>query len=148
MPETAYRFPLIIEGPEPARRGLYRSLRFFDQPPGAVTFWGGIHAGDRVRLGMGNDVSLVRTASELSGAAATAETTEAAILLSCVGREAVLGEKADQEVAAIHRALGGIALSGFFTFGEIGPTPGGELAFYNHTAILVLLTEMITETGV
>jgi hypothetical protein len=142
MPETAYRFPLIIEGPEPARQGLYRSLRFFDQPPGAVTFWGGIRTGDRVRLGMGNDLSLVRTASELD-----TETAEAAILYSCVGREEVLGEKADQEVAAIHRALGGIALSGFFTFGEIGPTPDGVLAFYNHTAILVLLSEMTSETG-
>jgi len=141
MPETTYRFPLILEGPESERRGLYRSLRFFDQPPGAVTFWGEIRTGDQVRLGMGNDLSLVRTASELAGTAATAETTEAAILYSCVGREAVLGEKADQEVAAIHRALGGIALSGFFTFGEIGPTPGGDLAFYNHTAVLVLLTE-------
>jgi hypothetical protein len=147
MPETAYRFPLILEGPEPGRQGLYRSLRFFDEPPGAVTFWGSIQTGDRVRLGIGNDrndISLVRTASELSGAA-TAETTEAAILFSCVGREAVLGDKADQEAAAIHRALGGIALSGFFTFGEIGPTPDGDLAFYNHTAILVLLTERITE---
>jgi hypothetical protein len=137
MPETAYRFPLILEGPGGERRGLYRTLRFFDQPPGAVTLWGGVETGDRVRLGMGNDLSLVRTASELSGAGEA----EAAILYSCVGREMVLGERADQEVAAIHRALGGVALSGFFTFGEIGPTLGGDLAFYNHTAILVLLAE-------
>lgn len=146
MPETADRFPLIIEGPKRERRGLYRSLRLFDQPPGAVTFWGSIETGDCVRLGMGNDLSLVRTASELSSPANPADpagppSPEAAILYSCVGREAVLGEKADQEVAAIHRSLGGIALSGFFSFGEIGPTPGGDLAFYNHTAVLVLLAE-------
>jgi small ligand-binding sensory domain FIST len=93
--------------------------------------------GDRVRLGMGNDRSLVHTASQLIAG----QLPEAAILYSCVGREVVLGGMAPDEVANIHRALGGVALSGFFTFGEIGPTPHGGLAFYNQTAILVLLSE-------
>ncbi|HEX2643058.1 MAG TPA: FIST N-terminal domain-containing protein [Thermoanaerobaculia bacterium] len=137
MPESAYRFPLVLEGPRPERQGLYRSLRFFDQPPGALTFWGSIEAGDHVRLAIGNDASLVATAGALQAAA-----PDAAILYSCVGREAVLGDRASEEVAAIHPALGGAALSGFFTFGEIGPTPEGDLAFYNHTAVLVLLREV------
>lgn len=138
LPETANSFPLIIEGPGPERQGLYRSMRFFDQPPGAVTYWGTLQTGDQVRLGMGNDLSLVRTASGLSGP----RESDAAILYSCVGREMVLGEMAGREVAAIHRSLGEVSLSGFFTFGEIGPTPRGDLAFYNHTAILVLLSEV------
>lgn len=137
MPEASNRFPLMIEGPAPERQGLYRSLRFFDDPPGAVTFWGSIEEGDRVRLGMGNERSLLQTASRLP----PCEPPQAAILYSCVGRELVLGEQAGREVAAIHEALGGAALSGFFTFGEIGPTPHGGLSFYNHTAILVLLHE-------
>ncbi len=137
MPDTAWRFPLIVEGPAPERQGLYRSMRAFDDPPGAVTYWGGVHTGDRVRLGIGNDRSLVQTASQLTAG----KVPEAAILYSCVGREVVLGEMAPDEVSNIHRALGGAALSGFFTFGEIGPTPRGGLAFYNQTAILVLLSE-------
>jgi hypothetical protein len=138
MPESANRFPLIIEGPRPERQGLYRSLRFFDDPPGAVTFWGEVETGDQVRLGMGNGHSLVRTASELTAG----PPPEAAILYSCVGRELVLGDMASQEAATIHKALGGISLSGFFTFGEIGPTARGNLAYYNQTAILVLLREV------
>ena len=55
LPEAANRFPLIVEGPGPERQGLYRSMRSFDEPPGAVTFWGGLETGDRVRLGIGND---------------------------------------------------------------------------------------------
>jgi len=140
MPDAAYRFPLIVEGPAPERQGLYRSMRFFDEPRGAVTYWGTVQTGDRIRLGMGNDLSLVQTASQLT-AGGPSEVPEAAILYSCVGRELVLGEMAPDEVSNIHRALGGAALSGFFTFGEIGPTPGGGLAFYNQTAILVLLSE-------
>jgi hypothetical protein len=137
MPDSANRYPLIVEGPLPERQGLYRSMRFFDEPPGAVTYWGEVETGDHVRLGMGNGASLVRTASELTAGPAP----DAAILYSCVGREAVLGGEAGQEVATIHEALGGVSLSGFFTFGEIGPTARGNLAYYNHTAILVLLHE-------
>lgn len=137
MPDAAWRFPLIIEGPAPERQGLYRSMRAFDDPPGAVTYWGTVQTGDRVRLGMGNDRSLVDTASQLTAG----QVPEAAILYSCVGREVVLGGMAPDEASSIHRALGGAALSGFFTFGEIGPTPHGGLAFYNQTAILVLLSE-------
>lgn len=137
MPDAAWRFPLVIEGPAPDRQGLYRSMRAFDEPPGAVTYWGSVRTGDRVRLGMGNDRTLVHTASQL----AAGQVPEAAILYSCVGREVVLGGMAPDEASTIHRALGGASLSGFFTFGEIGPTPGGGLAFYNQTAILVLLSE-------
>ena len=118
-------------------------MRFFDQPPGAVTFWGSLETGDRVRLGMGNGQSLVRTAA---GLPAGGEAPDAAVLYSCVGREQVLGPDAGAEVAAIHGALGGGALAGFFTFGEIGPSERSGLAFYNQTAILVLLNEMSGET--
>ena len=140
LPETAWRFPLIVEGPRADRRGLYRSMRSFDDPAGAVTLWGDLETGDEVRLGMGNEASLVRRAAELARAAAGGR-PEAAILYSCVGREVVLGESAAQEIESVGRALGCPAVSGFFSFGEIGPTDDGGPAFYNHTAILVLLRE-------
>lgn len=138
MPASAHRFPLIIEGPDPARTHLYRSMKGFDEPPGAVTFWGDFRVGDRVRLGIGNDASLLRTAARLPAAGRA----EAALLYSCVGREAVLGDLAGREVATISRALPGAPLSGFFSFGEIGPGAAGRgPAFYNQTAILALLRE-------
>ncbi len=138
LPEASYGYPLILVGPGTERQGLYRAMRAFDEPPGAVTLWGTIEMGDQVRLGMGNDDSLLRTVRRLDHLAAP---PQAAVLVSCVGRQAVLGERAGEEVAAIHGALAGAALSGFFTFGEIGPSAGGDLAYYNQTAVLVLLTE-------
>jgi hypothetical protein len=138
MPAAANRFPLIVEGPRPERQGLYRSMRAFDDPPGSVTFLGDVETGDHVRLGIGNDHSLVGTASQLSAGLEP----EAAILYSCTGRESVLGARAGEEPVAIRDALGGVPLGGFFTCGEIGPTPRGNLAFYNLTAILVLLREV------
>lgn len=138
MPATANRFPLIVEGPRPERQGLYRAMIGFDDPPGSVTFLGDVETGDRVRLGMGNELSLVGAAGEL----AVGSPPQAAILYSCTGRESLLGERSSAEVGAIHRALGGVPLSGFFTCGEIAPTARGNLGFYNLTAILVLLREL------
>jgi hypothetical protein len=138
MPDTANRFPLIVEGPRPERQGLYRAMSGFDDPPGSVTFLGDVETGDRVRLGMGNESSLVGTAAELAADPAP----EAAILYSCTGRESLLGDRSSAEVSAIHRALRGVPLSGFFTCGEIAPTARGNLGFYNLTAILVLLREL------
>ena len=137
MPESAYRFPLIIEGSHSARKGLYRSMRFYDDPPGAVTFWGDLETGDRVRLGIGNGASLARAAE----GARSEGPVEAAVLYSCVGRQQVLGEEGALEIRAVRRALGDVPLAGFFTFGEIGPSAGDGPSFYNHTAILCLLRE-------
>jgi hypothetical protein len=141
MPDTANRFPLLIEGPRPERQGLYRSLRAFDQPCGAVTFWGDVETGDRVRLSMTNDTTLEGMAAELLSESSPGHSPDAAILLSCPGRGQVLGERSLEEVAALQGVLGDTPLSGFYTFGEIGPTPRGDLAYYNHTAVLVLLRE-------
>ena len=137
MPESAYVFPLIIQGPRPERQGLIRSMKAFNDPEGAVSYWGDLHAGDKVRLGIGDGGSLVQAAAERAPGPAP----DAAILCSCVGREVVLGEDRQREVEAVHEALGGVALSGFFSFGEIGPSARGRLAFYNQTAILALLRE-------
>jgi hypothetical protein len=138
MPESAHRFPLIVDGPRPERRNLYRSMKLFDEAAGAVVFWGDLEVGDRVRLGMGNDASLLRTAARLP----SSSTPEAAVLYSCVGREVVLGDLAEREVATIHQALGGASLAGFFTFGEIGPAASGVgSVLYNQTAVLALLRE-------
>ena len=141
MPETANRFPLLIEGPRPERQGLYRSLRAFDQPGGAVTFWGDLETGDRVRLSMSNDASPASTAAELLAGSPPGHPADAALLCSCIGREPMLGEELAREVAALQDVLGGASLSGFYSSGEIGPTPRGDLAYYNHTAILALLRE-------
>jgi hypothetical protein len=141
MPSTANRFPLLIEGPRPERQGLYRSLRAFDQPPGAVTFWGDLETGDRVRLSMANDTTLEGTVAEILSASSPGHSPDAALLLSCPGRGQVLGERSLEEVAALQGVLGCTPLSGFYTFGEIGPTPRGDLAYYNHTAVLALLRE-------
>lgn len=148
LPEASHGFPLIIVGPSSRRHGLYRSLRAFDRPAGAVTLWGEIETGDQVRMGMfggGDGESLLATLEAAIGRMLAGGTpVEAAILYSCVGRQGALGERMGEEITAIHRALGGASLSGFFTLGEIGPSDAATPAYYNHTAVIALLRERVS----
>ncbi len=143
LPEAAQGFPLIVVGPTHRRQDLYRSLREFDRPAGAVTFWGGLETGDQVRMGMfgGLENDLAPEPTEGADRRVGGAPPEAAILFSCVDRAGALKERAEEEVAAIQRTLGDAPLSGFLSLGEIGPSGEAAPAFYNHTAVLVLLRE-------
>jgi len=137
MPRTAHSFPLMIDGSDPGRRHLCRALRAFDEPPGAVTCWGDVREGDQVRLGLGGEPELVATGARM----ARARRGDAAFLAAFAGRQTLLGEDAEAELAELHRALGEVPLAGLFTFGEIAPDAAGGLALQNQTALLALLAE-------
>lgn len=137
MPQTAHSFPLVIDGPDPARRHLCRAMRAFDEPEGAVTYWGDVREGEQVRLALSRDSSLVTTAARM----ALERRPAAALLATFAGRESLLGEGAEDELGELHRTLGEAPLAGFFTFGEIGVTGAGNLALQNQTAWIALLTE-------
>jgi len=65
---------------------------------------------------------------------------DAVILFSCKGRHLALGPMIEDETAAIHD-LWGAPMTGFFTYGEIGPTASGRCDFHNNTLTLVTLRE-------
>ncbi|MEM7049168.1 MAG: FIST N-terminal domain-containing protein [Acidobacteriota bacterium] len=140
LPFSALRFPLILEGADEDRRGLFRTLRAFDDPPGCVTFWGDFRIGERIRFGIPSDKSLLQAGYRR--ALASSFRSEVGLLFSCYGREVLLGERAEEEPADLHRALGGAPLAGLSTFGEIGPSRSGSIALYNQTAILLRLREL------
>lgn len=137
MPESSWRFPLMIEGPGAERRGLYRSLRRLDEAAGIVELSGDVRVGDQVRLGMGDVRSLLEAAEQLR----PGMEPEAAMMFSCLGRRSVLGEYGQRRERRFLRKALGLLPVGFHDFGEIGPTTGGPIALYNQTATLTLLAE-------
>lgn len=140
MPRTANDFPLLIEGPDPSRRRLCRAMRAFDDPSGAVRYWGDVREGEHVRLGLAKELSLVKTAARMSAGGPA----EAALFCAFLGRQSMLGDRAETELAELCGALRDVPLAGSFTFGEIGPGDGGALALHNQTALLALLREKST----
>jgi hypothetical protein len=63
-----------------------------------------------------------------------------ALLFSCTGRKIALGTRTAEEADACARRLGpGVAVSGFYTFGEIAPVAGDRPARYHNTTFISLL---------
>lgn len=102
IPEIVYRFPLIIEGTQPERRGIYRSMKLFNEPHGSVTFWGDICKGDQVRLGIDNNLSLIT----LSSFDPESIRPDLGLFLCCVGRELVLGDQASKNFKSSMQSSG------------------------------------------
>lgn len=69
----------------------------------------------------------------------------AALLISCAGREFVLGQQLDREVQGLRKVFPSLPLAGYPAFGEIAPVPleeGGYSGSYFHNMTYVLLLLM------
>ena len=67
-----------------------------------------------------------------------------ALLVSCVGRKLVMGNRVDEEVEAVAGVLGSnVRIVGFYSYGEISPGPeGGAIAqLHNQTMTVTHLLE-------
>lgn len=65
-----------------------------------------------------------------------------AIAISCVGRRLILGERAEEEVAAALEALPRAARQiGFYSYGEISPYATGACDLLNQTMTMTTLSE-------
>ena len=91
----------------------------------------------------GNDalVAGAATAAQQASPPATGQTL--AVLVSCVGRKLVLGQRVEEEVeAALSQLPAGTAAVGFYSYGEICPsTHARGCDLHNQTMTLTVLGE-------
>lgn len=66
-----------------------------------------------------------------------------AVLVSCVGRKLVMGERVEEEVEAVGEVFGqGATLTGFYSYGEISPfAPGVACQLHNQTMTVTYIAE-------
>jgi hypothetical protein len=120
LPGSALRFPLAVTAPG-AGRAVVRTILAVDEATGAMTFAGDIPVGSRVRLMKANHERLVEGAEE-AGRLAMRPGARLALLISCVGRKLVMGQRTEEEVEAVAAALGaGGVVAGFYSYGELCP---------------------------
>jgi hypothetical protein len=144
LPGTALRFPLSVRIPGHDRT-LVRTVLNVDEASQSMVFAGDIPIGARVRLMNGNLERLIDAAETsannslvpLSGQA------ELAILVSCIGRKLLLGQRVEEEVEAAGSMFGtSTAKTGFYSYGELSPLGnsfGCEL--HNQTMTITTLSE-------
>ncbi len=145
LPAAGLLFPLQLLPHSGANTGLVRTILATDEETQSLTFAGDMPVGHFCRLMKAGADTLVEGASTAAGQALTAANGPRAVLLvSCVGRKLVLGQRIEEEVEAVLARLGAnVCATGFYSYGEISPaglTHGCEL--HNQTMTLTVLDEV------
>lgn len=143
LPGSALLFPLGMRV-KPNDPILTRTILTIN-PDGGMVFAGDLPEGSTVQLMKANFEKLIdasATAAEQTLSVVGAD-SEFALLISCVGRKLVLGQRIEEEVDAVREVLGDFPkMSGFYSYGEISTvlqTPSCEL--HNQTMTITVMKE-------
>jgi hypothetical protein len=111
-----------------------------------MIFAGDVPEGSYARLMKANFDRLIDGACEAAKNASetmAAALPELAILISCVGRKLVLGQRTEEELESVRDVLGvGSVLTGFYSYGEIAPHTGhARSELHNQTMTVTTFSE-------
>lgn len=149
LPASALRFPLSVRADKDDRRSVVRTILGVDERRQSMTFAGDVPQGSLVRLMQASFDRLLDGAAQASQEAARAWTSGDAlcIVVSCVGRRLVLGERVEEELESVRGHLPqGVGMIGFYSYGEISPLAPGECGLHNQTMTLTILSEQLAST--
>lgn len=146
LPASGLLFPFAMLGEDHNTIGLIRTILGIDEATGSLTLAGEINPDGYLKLMHASTDKLVNGAEAAAEAAAAMfdSTGEGvAILVSCVGRKLVMGNRVDEEVEAVGDVFSNKAvLTGFYSYGEISPfTPGSSCKLHNQTMTITYLSE-------
>ena len=123
LPSSALLFPLKLE--DATQSDVVRTILGVNEADQSMTFAGDMPEGVVVEFMKATLEKLVAgaaSAASLSMRNRGLVAPELAILVSCVGRRLVFGDRASEEVVAVRNALGDqAAVTGFYSYGELCP---------------------------
>lgn len=146
LPASALFFPLNLRLPS-GDQSVVRTVLKINEQEQSMIFAGDVTQGARIRLMKANYDRLVDGAMQAALQTLLAmESTppELAILISCVGRKAVLSQRIEEELEEVQEVFGTTScLTGFYSYGELSPvhkTASTEL--HNQTLTITALREL------
>jgi hypothetical protein len=138
LPASGLLFPFSVLTPELAEAGLVRTLVDIDESARSLILGGPVAVGDHLRLMHASADNLARGAGDAARTALACDVPpSAALLISCVDRKLVLGDRVDDEIDAVRAALGDLPLIGFYANGEIGRPAGDTRSRLNNQTMAV-----------
>lgn len=124
LPSSALLFPLALHKEEISDY-LVRTVLQVDESTSSMIFAGDIPEGSHVQLMKANFDRLIDGAAESAACGLSTLSTdnaELALLISCVGRKLVLGQRIEEEVEVCSSIFGDqTVLTGFYSHGEFSP---------------------------
>jgi len=105
LPGSGLRFPLLIRDPENPSTELIRTLLAVDRSKGTITCAGNLPQGWTAQLMRANFSRLTDGAASAARSAIEdmSSRSEAGLLISCIGRRRVLGQRTEDEVEAVRQ---------------------------------------------
>lgn len=141
LPASGLLFPLSLrtEAGDP----LVRTILGVSEKESSMTFAGDMPMGTYARFMRANFDRLIDGAAGAARTSCCGFSPELALLVSCVGRKLVLGQRVEDEVEGVREVLGsGAVLAGFYSYGEISPlTPSARCELHNQTMTITTLAE-------
>ena len=145
LPGSALLFPLMVRAVGSDEIGLVRTVLGVDEAKNSMTFAGDLPQGHTAQLMRANFERLIDGAGEAARIAGARglDGRKLAVLISCVGRKMVLGQRTAEEVEAVAGLLGQkVAQFGYYSYGEISPHMRlGSCELHNQTMTVTVLTE-------
>ena len=146
LPGSALLFPLGLKFDEDSDT-LVRTVLGVDEEANSMTFAGDIPEGCYVRLMKANFDKLIEganLAAEHTSQKGGTSSDKLALLVSCVGRKLILGQRIDEEVEAVMNVLGeGSTVTGFYSYGEISPVvESARCELHNQTMTITTFAEV------
>jgi hypothetical protein len=150
LPGSALLFPLQIHDPKRPDHQIVRTILAVDRDNKSMTFAGDMPEGWVAQLMRGNFDRLALGAADAAQQARDGlndcrDNDGVAILVSCIGRRLLMGQRALDEIEAAGAALGShLHRLGFYSYGEISPhAASGICELHNQTMTVTTITEAV-----
>ncbi|HEY5216686.1 MAG TPA: FIST C-terminal domain-containing protein, partial [Pseudolabrys sp.] len=150
LPGSALLFPLQIHDPKRPDHQIVRTILAVDRNDKSMTFAGDMPEGWVAQLMRGNFNRLALGAADAAQQARDGlndcrDNDGVAILVSCIGRRLLMGQRALDEIEAAGAALGShLHRLGFYSYGEISPhAASGICELHNQTMTVTTITEAV-----
>lgn len=147
LPGSGLLFPLSIRPDRESEHDIVRTIVGIDEAAKSLIFAGDIPQGYTAKLMKGNFDNLVDGAVEAAEMAkaglAGFKGTPLAIMVSCIGRNLLMGQRISDEIESVKDRYGeGIETVGFYSYGEICPHgKTRQCGLHNQTMTITLLAE-------
>ena len=149
LPASALLYPLNVRDPRRPDHDVARTVLSVDRNSRSMTFAGDMPEGWEARLMRSSFDRLIDGAADAACQARDALSAgsggqKLCLVVSCVGRRLVMGQRAGEEIEAVRATLGDdIAELGFYSYGEIAPhRQSGVSGLHNQTMTLTILDEV------
>lgn len=146
LPGSGLLFPFEMLDSEREKQGIFRTILGVNHEENSLTLAGDILPNGYLRLMHASTEKLIsgaENAAQLSKKDINNKHQSLAILVSCIGRKLVMGDRMDEEVEVVADILGkNTSITGFYSNGEISDNNfHGECRLHNQTMTITWITE-------